>query len=171
MLAFTVPLLATALAAGSPVQTLSQQYLDGLFRARPHLATYMGVHTEDGRLMDLDPPAITQRIRQLHALPAQVKGPDLPKAAPDDRADARILADGIALELLYLEDIRDWTWDPRLDDSFPFYDPREYVASRLGDLIHGSFAPEAQRAKSVAAQLQALPPHLPIKRASLAPPH
>jgi hypothetical protein len=50
---------------------------------------------------------------------------------------------GFALELLYLEDIRDWTWDPRLDDSFPFYDPREYVASRLGDLIHGSFAPEA----------------------------
>jgi Bacterial protein of unknown function (DUF885) len=170
MLASTVPLLATVLAAASPVQVLSQQYLDGLFHARPHLATYMGVHTEDGRLMDLDPPAITRRIRQLHALAAQVKALDLTKASTDDRADARILADGIALELLYLEEIRDWAWDPRLDDSFPFYDPREYVASRLGNLIHGTFAPEAQRAKWVTAQLQALPHHLSMKQSSLVTP-
>jgi uncharacterized protein (DUF885 family) len=170
MLASTVPLLATVLAAASPVQTLSARYLEGLFQARPHLATYMGIHTQDGRLMDLDPPAITQRIRQLHALDAQVKALDLTKGSTDDRADARILADGIALELLYLEEIRDWAWDARLDDSFPFYDPREYLASRLGDLIHGSFAPEAQRAKSVAAQLQALPHHLSMKQSSLVTP-
>jgi len=166
MLAPTVPLLATVLAA-SPVQSLSKQYLDGLFRARPHLATYMGVHTEDGRMMDLDPPAITQRTRELNALAAQVKKLDLAKLSTDDRADARILADGIALELLYLTDIREWTWDARLEDSFPFYDPREYVASRLGDLIHGTFAPESQRAKWVTSELQALPHHLSMKQSSL----
>ena len=170
MLASTVPLLATVLAATSPVQGLSQKYLDGLFRARPHLATYMGVHKEDGRLMDLDPPAITQRIRELNALAADVKKLDLAKLSPDDRADARILADGIALEHLYLTDIREWTWDARLEDSFPFYDPREYVASRLGDLIHGTFAPESQRAKWVAAQLRALPHHLSMKQSSLVTP-
>ncbi|HET9155257.1 MAG TPA: DUF885 domain-containing protein [Myxococcaceae bacterium] len=169
MLASTVPLLATVLAA-SPVQTLSKQYLDGLFRARPHLATYMGVHTEDGRMMDLDPPAITQRTRELNALAAQVKKLDLAKLSTDDRADARILADGIALELLYLTDIREWTWDARLEDSFPFYDPREYVASRLGDLIHGTFAAESQRAKWVASQLRALPHHLSMKQSSLVTP-
>jgi len=170
MLASTVPLLATALAATSPVQALSQKYLDGLFRARPHLATYMGVHKEDGRMMDLDPPAITQRTRELNALAADVKKLDLSKLSPDDRADARILADGIALERLYLTDIREWTWDARLEDSFPFYDPREYVASRLGDLIHGTFAPESQRAKWVAAQLRALPHHLSMKQSSLVTP-
>jgi uncharacterized protein (DUF885 family) len=169
MLASTVPLLATLLAA-SPVQTLSKQYLDGLFRARPHLATYMGVHSQDGRMMDLDPPAITQRTRELNALAAEVKKLDLSKLSTDDRADARILADGIALELLYLTDIREWTWDARLEDSFPFYDPREYVASRLSDIIHGTFAPESQRAKSVAAQLGALPHHLSMKQSSLVTP-
>jgi uncharacterized protein (DUF885 family) len=169
MLATTVPLLATLLAA-SPVQTLSKQYLDGLFRARPHLATYMGVHTEDGRMMDLDPPAITQRTRELNALAAEVKKLDLAKLSTDDRADARILADGIALELLYLTDIREWTWDARLEDSFPFYDPREYVASRLSDIIHGTFAPESQRARSVAAQLRALPHHLSMKQSSMITP-
>ena len=170
MFASTVPLLATVLAAGSPVQTLSSRYLDGLFHARPHLATYMGVHTQDGRMMDLDPPAITQRIRELNALAAQVKALDVGKLSTDDKADARILADGIALELLYLTDIREWASDPRLEDSFPFYDPREYVASRLGELIHGTFAPESQRAKWVAAQLKALPHHLSMKQSSLVTP-
>ena len=169
MLVSTVPLLATVLAA-SPVQTLSKQYLEGLFRARPHLATYMGVHSEDGRMMDLDPPAITQRTRELNVLAAEVKKLDLDKLSRDDRADARILADGIALELLYLTDIREWTWDARLEDSFPFYDPREYVASRLAELIHGTFAPESQRAKWVTAQLRALPHHLSMKQSSLITP-
>jgi hypothetical protein len=170
MLASTVPLLVTVLAAGSPVQALSSRYLDGLFHARPHLATYMGVHTQDGRMMDLDPPAITQRIRELNALAAQVKALDVGKLSTDDKADARILADGIALELLYLTDIREWAWDSRLEDSFPFYDPREYVASRLGELIHGTFAPESQRAKWAAAQLKALPHHLSMKQSSLVTP-
>ena len=169
MLASTVPLLATVLAA-SPVQTLSKQYLDGLFRARPHLATYMGVHTEDGQMMDLDPPAITQRTRELNALAAQVKKLDSAKLSTDDGADARILADGIALELLYLTDVREWTWDARLEDSLPFYDPREYVASRLAELIHGTFASESQRAKWVASQLRALPHHLSMKQSSLVTP-
>ena len=99
-----------------------------------------------------------------------MKAVDLGKLSTDDRADARILADGIALELLYLTDIREWAWDPRLEDSFPFYDPREYVASRLGELIHGTFAPESQRAKWVAAQLRALPHHLSMKQSSLVAP-
>ena len=170
MLPSTVSLLAIALAAAPSVQSLSSRYLDGLFRARPHLATFMGVHAQDGRMMDLDPPAITKRIRELHALAAEVKALDPAKLSTDDRADARILADGIALELLYLEDIREWTWDPRLDDTFPFYDPREYVASRLSELIHGTFAPEAQRAKWVAGELAALPHHLRMKQASLLAP-
>ena len=168
MLAST--LLAAVLAANPSVQALSSEYLEGLFRARPHLATYLGVHTQDGRLMDLDPPAITHRIRELNVLAAQVKSLDVAGLSVDERADARILADGISLELLYLQEIRDWTWDPRLEDSFPFYDPREYVASRLGHLIHGTFAPEGQRAKWMAAQLRALPHHLSMKQSSLITP-
>ena len=170
MLASTLPVLATVLTAGSPVQGLSARYLDGLFHARPHLATYMGLHKEDGRLMDLDPPAIQQRTRELNVLAAEVKKLDPATLSTDDRADARILADGIALELLDLEEIREWTWDARLEDSFPFYDPREYVASRLGELIHGTFASEAQRAKWVTSELAALPHHLEMKQASLITP-
>ncbi|HSD88713.1 MAG TPA: DUF885 domain-containing protein, partial [Kofleriaceae bacterium] len=71
------------------------------------------------------------------------------------------------LELLYLREIRDWEWDPRLNDSFPYYDPREIVAGRLSDIIHGDFAPEADRRKSVTDQLLALPHFLDAETKAL----
>jgi uncharacterized protein (DUF885 family) len=77
------------------------------------------------------------------------------------------MRDAIDLELLYLREIRDWEWDPRLNDSFPYYDPREIVAGRLSDIIHGDFAPEAERRKAVTAQLQALPAFLKQATAAL----
>jgi len=144
---------------------LTQKYLDGLFRAKPHLATFMGDHRFDGQLPDLSPAALTRRDAQLVALRKE-----LDAAKPrglDDEIDAQIMRDAIDLELLYLREIRDWEWDPRLNDSFPYYDPREIVAGRLSDIIHGDFAPEAERLKSVTAQLQALPVFLKQEMAAL----
>jgi uncharacterized protein (DUF885 family) len=145
----------TAAAATSPVAALAQRYLDGLFRAKPHLATFMGDHRHDGDLPDLSAAALRRRTRELAAL-----AHDAAKLSPpalDDQLDLEIMRNGIALERLYLDEIRDWEWDPRLNDSFPFYDPREIVAARLSDMIHGDYAPEAVRRRSVTAQLRALP--------------
>ena len=75
----------------------------------------------------------------------------------DDQVDAAILSDGIDLELLLSREIRDWEWDPRLYDSFPYFDPREMVADRISDIIHGDFAPLPDRLKSVAGLLKNLP--------------
>src|SRR5206468_184744 len=69
---------------------------------------------------------------------------------------------------LYLREIRDWEWDPRLNDSFPYYDPREIVAGRLSDIIHGDFAPETERIKSVVGQLEQLPIFLSDAKAAIA---
>jgi uncharacterized protein (DUF885 family) len=159
-------LLAFALASAfaPPARAehpLARRYLDGLFRAKPHLATFMGDHRFDGRLADLSPAALAAREKELDALTAALeRTPSSEMPSLDDRIDAEILAGGIALERLYLREIRDWEWDPRLDDSFPYYDPREVVAGRLSDIIHGDFAPEATRRRSVEAQLEALPRYL-----------
>jgi len=150
---------------------LVKRYLDGLFRAKPHLATFMGDHRFDGQLPPMGAAAEKKREAELDAqkreLDAIVAAGDL---GDDGRADAQILADGIALELLYLHEIRDWEWDPRLYDSFPYYDPREIVGGRLSDIIHGDFAPEAERKKSVLAELAALPKYLTAVEAALAHP-
>jgi uncharacterized protein (DUF885 family) len=150
------------------MSSLSHRYLEGLFRAKPHLATFMGDHRFDDKLPELDDSATKRREEELVALQRDVEAvrPD----TLDDRIDADVLKGGILLELLYLREIRDWEWDPRLDDSFPYYDPREIVAGRLSDILHGDFAPEAERRKSVTAQLLALPRFLSQARAALAHP-
>jgi uncharacterized protein (DUF885 family) len=147
---------ALAIRTG-PLAGLTQRYLDGLFRAKPHLATFMGDHRFDGALPDYSPEALRARgqelAKQAEELARIVQG----RLALDDRIDAEVLRDGIELERLYLSEIRDWTWDPRLEDSFPYYDPREIVAGRLSDILHGEFAPVGARKGSVISQLKALP--------------
>jgi uncharacterized protein (DUF885 family) len=155
-------LLPTVARAEHP---LAKRYLDGLFRAKPHLATFMGDHRFDGALPDLSPAALKRREQELVALEAALK--KVKPANLDDEIDGAILGDGIALELVYLREIRDWEWDPRLNDSFPYYDPREIVAGRLSDIIHGDFAPVEARLKSVTAELEALPTFLKQMQAAL----
>jgi uncharacterized protein (DUF885 family) len=154
------------------VQRLCREYLDGLLAARPHLASFMGDHRFDDRLMDLDEGALDRRrwaargtLARIEAM--QSRGP----LAADDRIDLAIVRDGARLELLYLEEIRDYGWDPRLYDSFPYYDPREIVAGRLSDLMHGDFAPDATRRASVIAEVDALPRFLAQTESWLARPY
>jgi uncharacterized protein (DUF885 family) len=154
-----------AFAERATVESLSHRYLEGLFRAKPHLATFMGDHRFDGQLPDYSPKATAARDKELTALQKDVRQVAAPTV--DAQIDKQILDDGIALELLYLREIRDWEWDPRLEDSFPYYDPREVVAGRIADIIHGDFAPEAERKKSVVKQLVALPLFLEQKEAAL----
>ena len=174
-----VGLLIFFLAAPSVARAehpLARRYLDGLFKAKPHLATFMGDHRFDGALPDLSPAALAARERELGKLQAALERDAKARAgkpagasanAVDDEIDAQIMRDGVALELLYLREIRDWQWDPRLNDSFPYYDPREIVAGRISDIMHGDFAPEAARRKSVQAQLGALPRFLDQSKAAL----
>ena len=94
--------------------------------------------------MDLGEDALGKRATVLRAflgkLDQHERGSAKKPRSVDDDVDVAILRDGARLELLYLEEIRDHAWDPRLYDSFPYYDPREIVAARLSDIIHGDFA-------------------------------
>src|SRR5882757_3195004 len=99
---------AAASENAGKLDALVKRYLDGLFRAKPHLATFMGDHRFDGALPDLGAAATQKRQAELAA---QKKELDTIVAAgdlgDDSRADAQIVADGIALELLYLGEIRE----------------------------------------------------------------
>lgn len=140
--------------------TLKNEYLDSLFLAKPHLATFMGDHRFDDRFADLSSQALKLRERVLEQQQLRLNSIDKSGLSPDDQVDAEILSDGINLELLYLREVKDWEWDPRLYDSFPYYDPREMVAGRISDIIHGDFAALPDRLKSVAGLLRNLPAFL-----------
>ncbi len=147
------------------LKKLTAVYVDGLFRAKPHLASYLGVRTYDALVQDLSPAAVARRVNELEAQRKALSRIELDQLSPEQRTDAAILADGIALELLELRDVREWTWNPRLVDDFTHYDPREVVAARLADLVHGDWA-EQDRLAAAAAQLRALPRYLSQRRAA-----
>src|SRR5262245_40084069 len=106
---------AAASENAGKLDALVKRYLDGLLRAKPHLATFMGDHRFDGTLPDRSAAGEQKRIAELVGqeaeLAAIVQAGDL---GDDSRIDAQIVADGIALELLYLREIREWEWDPRI---------------------------------------------------------
>ena len=165
-----LPLMTLVLVATPSLADLRTEYLDGLFRARPHLATFLGDHRNEALTVDYSDAAVRKRVAELDALDKRVQALDATGLSPDDRADLQILKDGAALERLYLTEIREWTWDPRLHDSLPFYDPRETVATRLGDVIHGGYGTDAQRHVWVRAQLADLPRLLAqVQRATVHP--
>jgi uncharacterized protein (DUF885 family) len=136
---------------------LKREYLDGLFLAKPHLATFMGDHRFDDRWPDLSPHGRELRLRVLQQQKLRLGSIERNRLTKEDQIDAEILADAIDLELLYLREIKEWERDPRLHDSFPYYDPREIVASRISDMVHGDFAPMEQRLNSVVSLLRGLP--------------
>jgi uncharacterized protein (DUF885 family) len=149
------------------VAALTQRYLDGLFRAKPHLADYMGDHRFAGELADLSEAGAKRRAAELAVQRRELAGIDAALLSPDEKVDAAILADGIALELLELQRVREWTWSPRLVDSFTYYDPREMIAERLSGLVHGTWGSEAMRMKAARTQLEALPRWLETKKGAL----
>jgi len=139
---------------------LKREYLDGLFLAKPHLATFMGDHRFDDRLADLSSQGLALRRRMLEQQKIRLRAMDIKTLPLDEQLDAHILSDGIDLELLYLNAIKEWEWEPRLYDSFPYYDPREIIATRILQILHGDFAPLEQRLRSVSIQMKALPEFL-----------
>jgi uncharacterized protein (DUF885 family) len=140
--------------------TLKKEYLDALFLAKPHLATFMGDHRFDDRWADLSPRGLQLRQKVLEQQKLRLALIDKSRILLDEQVDVEIMSDGIDLELLYLAEIKDWEWDPRLHDSFPYYDPREMIASRISDVIHGEFAPLESRLRNLLALLQKLPTFL-----------
>jgi uncharacterized protein (DUF885 family) len=165
-----IPGLARAAAPPSATHRLAaleQRYLDGLFRAKPHLADYMGDHRFAGKLSDLTPAGLRARITELQTQQRALDAIDRQALDADGQIDAAILQDGIALELLELTEIREWTWDPRLRDGFTYYDPREVVAARLSDIVHGSWGTPEERRLAVTAQLLGLPRWLRARERSM----
>ena len=103
---FLICLSSPAFAERATIQSLSSAYLEGLFRAKPHLATFMGDHRFDGKLPDYSPAALAAREKELVAPAAGRSKQRRDRRGVDGEIDKQILADGIALELLYLREIR-----------------------------------------------------------------
>ncbi len=66
-LALLCPAAAAAAGPSARLAALEERYLDALFRAKPHLATYMGDHRFDGDLPDATETGHRRRAAELAA--------------------------------------------------------------------------------------------------------
>jgi uncharacterized protein (DUF885 family) len=168
-LAFLAGLLAAVApggAADAPAAggfaTFADDYFDALFRWQPSQATAVGLHQYDDRLEDLSAAAYAKRAQTLHALQERLDALRAGKLAPEDALDAEVLDAQIKAELQELEVVGSWKKDPQ-----------PYISvgpGAIDALMKRSFAPPADRLKSVVARLKATPAVLKAMRENVTNP-
>src|SRR5262245_43236815 len=96
-------------AANTSVQPLVEDYLKEYYKSSPMSASGVGYHKDgvDRRLDDVSGSARKKRAAYLHGMAKKLSALDRKALSPEDRADARLLDENIALELLSLEEAKD----------------------------------------------------------------
>ncbi|HEY7736254.1 MAG TPA: DUF885 domain-containing protein [Candidatus Limnocylindrales bacterium] len=149
--------LSRPTSAAGPGQLDDQLFdlIEGRFRRlmedNPVLATYLGIHTEDGRLGDASRDALLDELAKDKAHLAAVEAID-PTGLSDEAAFERELElHNLRLSIFETESVRTW-------------ERRSYAMDAAGDALFSlfarDFAPLAERLVSITERLDALPAFL-----------
>ncbi|QVL31028.1 DUF885 domain-containing protein [Telmatocola sphagniphila] len=125
------------------------EYFDAYFAWKPSDATAAGLHQYDGKLEDSSKEAYLLRIEKVKALQARLAQLQQGSLSFDEKIDAEMLDHLMKAELHDLVTIGTWKRNPMGYISGP--------ASSIDNLMKRSFAPPAERLKSVISRLKAVP--------------
>jgi uncharacterized protein (DUF885 family) len=138
-------------------EELAAGALESILSRRPELASSLGDHRFDDRLMDQRPEALEDDRRAWRQWLEAVRAIDVASLSADQAVDAAILRNRLDHLLLDLEDLREHEWNP--------------LASNPGDAIYGllarEYAPMEARLKALAGRLAAVPERLAVARRNL----
>ena len=139
------------------------EYFDAYLEWNPSSATSFGFHQYDDRLEHYSAAAFQKRIGKLKQLQSRIAS--LPATrTPDEAIDAEILDDQIRAELLDLETLQTWR-----------HNPMNYVylpGGAIDNLMKRSFAPPAERLRSVISRLKGVPAMIAAMKQNVQnPPH
>jgi uncharacterized protein (DUF885 family) len=138
---------------GGDKKTPFGEFVDGYFEAyfawKPSEGTAAGLHQYDNQLEDRSALAIAKRIVAVKALQAQLQQIRQDKLGFDEEIDAQMLDGLIKAELLDLETLRNWRNNPMGYIATP--------SSAIDGLMKRTFAPPAERLRSVSARLRQIP--------------
>lgn len=135
------------------------EYYAALFAWEPNQATYAGIHDHDDKLADLSADAISKRVLTLKAQEIVLTKFRNGKLTPAETIDAQVLDLSIRAELLELEEVRGWRQNPVAYLGKP--------AEGIDLLMKRSFAPPAERLKSIIGRLKSTPPLLAAMKANV----
>ncbi|HTT91871.1 MAG TPA: DUF885 domain-containing protein [Acidimicrobiales bacterium] len=147
----------SVLGTAEGFEELATGALESILSRRPELASSLGDHRFDDRLMDQRPEALEDDRRAWRQWLEAVRAIDVASLSTDQAVDAAILCNRLDHFLLDLEDLREYEWNP--------------LVSNPGDAIYGllarEYAPMEARLKALAGRLAAVPERLAVARRAL----
>jgi len=142
---------------GAQFRRLAGEYLDHLARRHPDRATDLGDHRFDHLLPDRRAAALDDERRELDGFAARLAAIDQARLDPELRADAAMLANGVARRIFEITELREHTWNPLLANP----------GQALYLLLARDYAPLGERLNSLAGRLAAVPGSLAAAREAL----
>ena len=137
-------------------------YFDARFAYLPTQGTDAGFHQYDSKFEDRSRRRIEARIVELRTFLARLQAMDSSKLSFDDAIDAQALEGQIRGFLLDQDTIRTWERNPMGYAGLP--------GGAADSLIKRSFAPPAERLRSLVARLKVMPPIYDAAKANLVNP-
>jgi uncharacterized protein (DUF885 family) len=150
---------SAATASDEAFQNLADEYISDLANFSPVFATYVGDHSADNKLDDVDAAAragnrelLVEYITALEALNPD----DMTRA---NQIDAEILMNQLKSDLWSMDELQEWAWNPLYYTNIS--------GSSIYSLVARDFAPVATRLSNVAARLLQIPRFLEQSRTAL----
>jgi len=142
-----------------PFTSFVDDYFQAYYAWKPSEGTAAGFHSYDTRLEDWSAGATARRIGTIQTLQERLANLRAGKLTADEAIDAEVLDGLMRAELLDLVTLANWRKNPMNYISTP--------ASAIDGLMKRSFAPPAERLRSVVARLKATPALLRALRANV----
>jgi uncharacterized protein (DUF885 family) len=134
-------------------------YFDAYFAWNPSQGTAAGFHSYDAKLEDRSAPAVAQRIATVKRLQKRLEKLRQGNLTAEEAIDAEVLDGQLRAELLDLETLANWRKNPMPYIALP--------GDAVDGLMKRTFAPPANRLRSVIARLKSVPALLGALRANL----
>jgi len=148
-------------ATDEAFQNLADEYLSDLVNFSPVFASYVGDHSADNRLDNVDAAArantrklLVEYITALQALDSN----DMTRA---NQIDAAILRNRLRSDLWSMDELQEWAWNPL------YY--TDLSGSSIYSLVARDFAPVETRLRNVTERLLQIPRFLEQAREALQP--
>ncbi len=162
---FLIVLLLSSSAIASSIdeafQNLANEYISDLANFSPVFATYVGEHSADDKLDNVDATARAQRRELLREYIAALEAFDLDSLNRANQIDAEILINQLQSDLWSMDELQEWAWNPL------YY--IDISGSSIYSLLARDFAPITQRLRNATARLNQVPRFLEQARAAIQP--
>jgi len=142
-------------------QNLADEYVSDLPNFSPVFATYVGDHSADNRLDDVDAAARARNHEILIEYIAVLEALDLDDMTRANQIDAEILMNKLRSDLWAMDELQEWAWNPLYYTNIS--------GSSIYSLVARDFAPIETRLGNVTARLLQIPRFLEQAREALQP--